>query len=753
MLPSFKSKSMSPLSFTKLFHPFFFSLFLLSVFLIEGSLKFFLFTLWALFFVVFDLYQRKLVKKTAHSAKLDSSKLNQADKRTQMAASLSTVLSMLLALAATISVAFSSHLPLSLEKFTFYLLAMASFIFFRSLKEKILQPSLFFYYLSLSSLVLNLFVLLFTFMDPGAELFTGMNLLIRNYGHNHYAAFLLIVIPIFWWQLLLAKDESWASSKEIKIIAVVLLLSSYLLIIFSLGRVAMALSLLQLLIIFFLHKKELFKSVHSEFYQALVKAFVFSFTAIIGLFFILSLPLPSLTSRTKQLCPLLLSRKELCASWLQNDRQRYWQKAWLIFSDKPLVGSGLKTFNFASRQFPMANYATTSYAHNIFLNNLAEGGLVFGGFFICYIGYLFSAAFRRVRGGGQPLDKFLYLAAATSFLNAMLDYDWNFFVIFNLTLIFLALILRQADEPHLKLPIKLSSKLTSFFIFLLLGGTLLSGTFFAADRFREQGKIDLLVKHFPFMDRSIRRAMADKKLSAEHFTQLDFLYRLDPYFISELTTLDDASAEQRAAAWLALAELDPLFFVSQFDTSKLTFAQAKPIADKFVQTAQKYDFLDDTNFLDYWHQRNVAVSFFNFANQAYQAGEVSIAVSYYQQARLLNPYVFGDRRPVFLSETDLNKAALFLAAFQTSNPESDLDFNAYVGLYQRTLLHLFEQDRLIEFYALTEKILEPLPNHAWFLINDLVKISQTSDEKLRLEEVYQHLPQLEAWNDFLPLEK
>jgi hypothetical protein len=559
--------------------------------------------------------------------------------------------------------------------------------------------------------------------------------------------------PIFWWQLLFAKDETWASGKEIRITSAVLLLSSYLLIIFSLARVVMIISLLQLLLIFFLNKKELFKSVHGQFYQALVKAFIFAFVVIIGLFFILSLPIkPS----GKQLCPLVLSRKELCKPWVQNDRQRYWQKAWLIFIDKPLVGSGLKTFNFASRQFPMANYATTSYAHNIFLHNLAEGGLVFGGFFICYIGYLFYAAFKRVKGGGRPLDQFLLLAAASSLLNALFDYDWNFFIIFNLTLIFLALILRHGEEPRLKV-LKNLSKITKvvrtpFFVFLLLSGTFLSGAFFAAELFRSQNKIDLLVKYFPFMDRSIRRALADKKLSAEHFTKLNYLYRFDPNLTSGLVMLDDASADQKITAWLALAELDPLFFVNQIDFSKFDPAQAKPLVDKFIATAQKYDFIDDVNLLDYWHQRNLAASLVNLGNQAYQDGEIDLAASFYKDALLLNEFALGIVTPIFLKETDLDSSAQFLLQFTAFDPESlDEKFYDYLGLYQNTLLHLYKQDRLEDFFILAEAMFAKQYHFSWFLWRDLIAESKTPADRQRLEKVYQHFENMTTWYDFLPL--
>ena len=387
MLLSNANESM--LSFLKkTFYPLFFLLVLLSIFLIEGEYRFYLFALWSVFLLCFSLIFSNC----------------KASKQVAFALVLSALFGG--------GLIFSRQIPLSIEKTTFYLVSLGIFIFFQTVQKENFKPKLFSYYLAILTLVLNILVLFFTFYKLSQDIFPGMNLLVRNYGHNHYAAFLLLVVPIFWWQLLYTKEQS----KETRILMMVLLISSYILIIFSLARLVLLLSLIQLVIIFFTNKKAFVAYGNDELIKVLVKTFIFTLFSIGTVFVFLSLPLGK---NGENICPLIFSQKEICKPLLENDRFIYWQKAWLVFKARPILGSGLKNFNFASRQFPLEDQQLTSYAHNIFLHNLAEGGLVLGGSFIFFVIFLFYRSFQMIMKSEDVLDRFLWLAAISSFFNAM----------------------------------------------------------------------------------------------------------------------------------------------------------------------------------------------------------------------------------------------------------------------------------------------------------------------------------------------
>ena len=720
---------------TKLFYPLFFFLFLFSFFLIDGEYRFYLFASWSLFLLIFSF----LTKGTSiHSSN---------------AAKFALFLSMLF----VISTIFSTHLPLSLEKLMFYLVALGIFIFFIRIPKNRLNRVVFFSYLAVVSLILNIIVLFFTFYVPDRSIFPGMNLLVRSFGHNHYAAYLLLVVPVFWWQLLFAKEGALFSKKESKYLAILLLISSYILIIFSLARLALFISALQMILIFLINKKVFFSSLQSDLIRVMTKAFIFSFLSISLVFLFLSLPFKQIVGGDSDLCPLLLKRKELCKPLAENIRFMYWQKAIYILESNPIFGSGLKTFNYASRQFVMENYQVTSYAHNIFLHNLAETGLLAGGFFIFFIFYLFHQSLKVVKNSSSHLNQFLWLASFSSLLNATMDFDWHFFVIFVLTLIFLALIL-QKDFVAKSAPAPLPNR-TSFFnkylFFLSIAACSLALAYFLAMIFFKNNYQNLVVSYFPFFNTPVEDGRSKKSLNNDDFNKLHWWYKNDPNFIYDFATASNTPLEKRVDLQIELSHLDPTLFVKNVYFGNLNYLQANLLSNRFMETLQKYDFINNDHFLDYWRQINLAKQFFAFADQAYLAKNNEMAADYYQKAILLNPYVMGDIKAIFLSPTndssDLMQSTSLLKSFKDFNPEAmDGHFYDYMGFYNQVLISLFRENRLEEFYFLAEAMFKQQYNFSWFLFRDLVKISKTKEEKQRLNQVHDHFQDMTTWYDFLP---
>lgn len=700
----------------KVFYLFFFLLFLLSIFLIEGEYKFYLFATWSIFLFFFN----RLLKKTEISR--------------------STIFALILSVLFIIGVIFSRQIPLSLEKLLFYLVSLATFIFFSSFSKGSFKPKTFFYYLSILTLTINLLVLFFTFDKDQHNLFPGMNLLVRSYGHNHYAAFLLLTTPIFWWQFLF-KNEKNGDATENRFLMILLLISSYLLIILSLARLVLIISLFQLIIIFFTNKKSFSLIKDDDVAKVVIKTFIFAFLSIAMMFLFLSVPL---NQKGESICPLIFSKKEICKPLLQNDRFTYWQKAWLIFKENPSTGVGLKNFNFASRKFPIKDYQLTSYAHNIFLHNLAEGGFLVGGFFVFFIIYVFYRSFVVMRKNGQPLHAFLWLAALTSLFNAMFDFDWNFFVIFTLTLIFLGIILQDDDKVIKKLNFK-------WYYAILMAITVLFASYdFGAKFLYRSNKFDQIVKYFPYSDRQIRMLLSEKKLSSDNFDDLYALYHNDTEYLYKFISSGTRDSERKTTLQIEWAKIDPPAFVNSVSFEDLNFKTALPLANKYVETVYEYNFLNNLNFLDYWDQKNMAQQFFNFANKAYLANDTESAAKYYKNVIALNEFIIEDREVAFLNETNFAQAAIFLNHFKDSNPEKMGNyFDDYMNLYKNTLLYLFKNNLLEDFFVLADAMFKQQYNFSWFLFRDLVEESVTTEDRQRLLIVHDHYREMTTWNDFL----
>lgn len=706
--------------FRSFFYPIFFLLFVFSFFLIEGEYRFYLFGLWTILFLVFGFQRLKTTDDTV---------------------SKTVFFALVLSVLFIISNFFARQVPISIEKTLFYLVSLSTFIFFSVVPKDKFETKLFTYYLSIVTLVINLLVLFLTFYQPQQGIFPGMNLFVRNYGHNHYAAFLLLVIPIFWWQLLFMDKQN----RDNKLLTIILLISSYLLIIFSLARLALLISLLQLFAVFFVNKKVFASFRIDALAKVLAKTFIFAFLSIGTIFLFLSIPL---NKNGTSLCPLIFSNKEICKPLLENDRFIYWRKAWLIFKDNPIFGVGLKNFNFAGRQFPIKNQQIISYAHNIFLHNLAEGGLIVGGFFIFFIFYIFYRSFIVLKKNDKSIYKFLWLAALSSLLNAMFDFDWNFFIIFTLTLIFLAIILR--DDQHSK-TIRLNF-FRGYFAFLVIITTFFALYNLAAEIVYKINKPELITRYLSYSDNKVRLLASEKKLTITDSELLYPIYKNDPEFLFRFIPLEQSDVQKQIELQMRYADLYPSAFINSIDFDEFSYEAALPLANKFTEVLTKHNFLNNGNFLDYWDQRDIAQQFFNFANQAYEANNPELAANYYKKAILLNELVMmGDTRSSFLDGDDLSEAAIFLKYFSDFNPESmNQYFYDYMSVYRRALIFLFQNDNLDDFYMLSEAMFKQQPNFSWFMWRDLIAESKTKEERQRLLLVYDHFKDMSTWYDFMP---
>ena len=433
-------------------------------------------------------------------------------------------------------------------------------------------------------------------------------------------------------------------------------------------------------------------------------------------------------------CPFIFIKKELCKPILQNDRIHYWKIGYLTFKENPIIGSGLKTFNFVGKHFPTENYQFTSYAHNIFIHNLAEGGLLAGGFFIFFILRIFYKSFLVAKNSNDPLKKLLFLSALASLINALFDFDWHFFVIFSSTLIFLAMIL-HSDSDHAD---SKKTNLNIFFIFTFLTAGFLALGYFQADIWRQQEKKDLLVKYFPYFDRQVRFLIGDG-LSADNFEKLYSFYKNDSNFIYHFSLTNGISEDKKIKLQQELADIDPILFIKNIDFSNLSKRAIEPNVDNFFRIADKYNLLNGYNFITYEVKIKLFRQIISLANSSYQDGELELASKLYKQSLLLNPFMPDSTNLIFLKENNYDKLVLFLKLFRDFDPEKmHKHAGSYVFLYEKTLIYLFKNNRLDDFFELSDSISKYRSDFSSILIFDLKRFSRTTEELNRIEKVGKH---------------
>ncbi len=693
-------------SLTKLFYPVFFLLFLLSFFLMETDYKFYLFPAWGLFLVIYSPFLK--IKRF--------SKIS--------------FLSFLFLLLSLIASVFSHHLPLTIEKYLFYLFAFSIFIFFLKLDKKLLKVETFIEYLLLLTLVLNILVIFFSINANFRIFFQGMNLLVRSYGHNHYVAFLLLILPVLWWSLFRKKTNYLFSKKIATYLTIFLLISSYVIVLISLSRLGVLLVLAQFLCILLLNKQQFYNLRQKTFIYSLIKSLVFVFLFASLIFIFLSLPFLDNND-----CFLKTYNKDFCISLKENSRFFYWRQGYLTIKNYPLVGYGLNTFKFAARRFPLPFEQQSAYAHNIFLHNLAELGLIAGGLFVFLIIYLYHQSYLKIKKSRQSLNNFLFLGASSSLFNAMFDFDWHFFVIFLLTLIFLAFILKdeQRDLPIIENKSNRSWLIYSVFLFLLslifLVGNLLTISW-------QKNNPANWLKYTPFYNSAIKSAHDEAVYTSTTYQRLYHLYRYDSDFIIRFLNLDEEiDQELKKQLYLDLAETYPATFVSKINFQEWSTNDAKILLEKFTQLVEKYHFFANDYFISYWRRQELAKQVFALGQQAYKAGDWSNASYFYEKSYEFDQYVFFAERALFLDESDLNNLVQFSLNFKKISPHFVGDFNRYIYLYREQLDMLFLENRLVEFRQLMINMLELEPQAKWYLLDHLFALAKNDEQRALLQEI------------------
>lgn len=694
----------------KLFYPLFFLLFLLSFFLMETEFKLFLFLIWALFLLLYSFFAN-ISFKEKRSFKI-------------------LFFSYLFLFLALFSVLFSHHLPLSLEKYLFYVFAITIFIFFLKIDKKLFNPKFFFEYLSILIFILNILVLFLTIYGNSRSFFQGMNLLIRSYGHNHYVAFLILVLPLIWWRLFNV-PKTYFFNKKIKLfVDIFLLISSYLIVLISLSRLGLLIAIAQFFFIFLSNRHDFHNFRKNKVLYFLIKSSIFLFLFLSLIFISLSLPF---SSDNKKNCLLKIYRKDLCISIAENSRFFYWYQAWSTFKNYPVFGYGLNTFKHVARRFPLVNQQHSTYAHNVFLHNLAEMGMLGGGMFVFLIIYIFYQSTKVVKKSRNNLHISLYIGAISSFTNAMFDFDWHFFVIFLLTLIFLAFILSESMTDKSQ---KKTSKLWQIYLIFI---SVISALLFLANvlTIRWQNvKPDYWLKYTPFLSVAVEAPYADTVNTVANYQSLYKLYRYDTGFILRFLSLEKELDQQfKKQLYLDLAEIDPAAFATKIDFQNWNFADARLFLDKLVQIIEKHSFFDQDYFINYWRRLELAKEVFALAQKAYLIKDWENAGYFYYKAYYFDQYIFFKEKALFLNEENLENLVQFTLHLQKISPHDLGDFYKYMYLYKGMTTQLFIENRLLDFEQLMIKMLDLEVKAKSYLTKHLYELAENDDQKAILQKI------------------
>lgn len=464
-----------------------------------------------------------------------------------------------------ISSFFTQNLPLTLNAINFYALALVVFVFFLLLKKSIFQVEFLLGNLLLVILGLALISFGFNLRLDLAEQLPGMNLLYATYGHNHLGALIIMALPLAWF--FFAKQAQEAKKQSLFLIFLGTLIFLTISLILSFGRVVTLLGLVEMAVFCSLtfsafKLKKIIKLILLGLVSGLVIIFLAKNTFTLATYF-----------QQNLLCPLPLYKDQICKDVSSDLRLSYWVASVKTFVAQPLVGFGPGTHKLATELYKVRPDAGTSYAHNSFLQLLAEGGLVMGLPFMALVGYLMVKIGRNLRTIGRPgfifkrrlaiFDYRFFVAVSliASFLNGLVDFDWNFSGILVVNLI-LAVVLLRSTEAKSLLPIKfreakeLSLRIVQIVYFgVAVGLVSLAGLSLIVEGLIWRKKINATVEFFPYFQSHMQLFLDSPDLTNINQAKIQRLYANVPYLY-----LRDSQNYWSTESWDKLDQLAPWHF-------------------------------------------------------------------------------------------------------------------------------------------------------------------------------------------------
>lgn len=251
---------------------------------------------------------------------------------------------------------------------------------------------------------------------------TGMNLVYATYGHNHLAGYLALILPANFVLFLAAKG------RRLKIFWGLLLALFLLSLMLTFSRGAF----LVFPLVFFL----LLRSAGKLNLDRKVVGWLTVLLPVLMLLFIIGISYSQLGRRAREAAKDHWLVKQVVKPEVRASRFEYWQQGAEGFFARPLTGFGTGAFELVALRFQKRVAGWSNYAHNFYLQTLAESGIFA---FLAFIGFLllvFRPVLRRLRKKKDPWLLGLLAALLTSALYAAWDYDWHFPAVF-LTFLFL----------------------------------------------------------------------------------------------------------------------------------------------------------------------------------------------------------------------------------------------------------------------------------------------------------------------------
>lgn len=339
-----------------------------------------------------------------------------------------------------ISTFFSVHVPASLQAVLLPIMSILGMWFFLGVQRQWLWRQRVVYVLSWVVGIFGILQLigLFWLSSITAEYLPRLNYLYAHHGHNHISAFIVLLLPFTWTQIVRPGSTRYRLPTWLGIWHVLVLALAF-------SRLALALGVVQLLVVGYYHRHILSK-LHQQIFISL---------ALFLLVFAVFKQVMSTSGFEQLLCEQKLLTSEYCLEQRHELRWLYWEQAWLVFKESRIWGTGPGTFGYVGRQFLQEHGANSAFVHNWALSALAETGLVGFVATFCFMLTTCVLLYKQQR----TTWRFMSILSVLSFwFIASFDFDNQLLAVWSLVLCIIGLSLRQPRLPTLPSQVSLRAK-------------------------------------------------------------------------------------------------------------------------------------------------------------------------------------------------------------------------------------------------------------------------------------------------------
>ncbi len=532
-------------------------------------------------------------------------------------------------------VATTSHsIPLSLDSLFFTAVALCIFFHFFVIKSNFLHQSFSTIVGLLLPVALGLFSLLFIMFPQLGSLLHSINIFYPTFGHTHLVAILVLFTPLSWTFAI----EQFATKKE-KIYLLLPLFFSFLYLI-SFSRLAIIILIAQLLL--------LYRCVQQSFIAHIVRSLLLILVGLLMGFAYLSV-------RTQENCPFIRYSQQLCKPLKVELRSEYWRQALSAFKEYPITGYGPGSFQLISQRYKSVPHANTLFAHNVFLQMFAEGGVVMGSAYLLFIGSLYQPLWKicRLCWKRKKINRAASLAIGLwgVLVIASFDFDWNIFGVFVISLAFMALVLRDTHaEETKKLP--LSGTALSIVPFLyyavLIGIASIVCTFIVTSALISAGREELAFNIFPFFSSQKTMYVYSKHLSEKQQISLKKIYYFDLMMLNLSGIKDKTDTLQKIS--ISPWDLEKEVLSDDFITASISLNDQFPkyiaqIASLLIKNERNKKYIPR-----FESKAQVAHLLIVTSRELYDRGELIKSTEFLAQACMLDPWGI-DKNEFFLSKS------------------------------------------------------------------------------------------------------